>query len=292
LRDWLPILPDWEKERVILVQSDLWPCYCKAGHDVRPVFRDLIKAFASLGVEYRILSKVDEPLDIWIRDWGFVEHWWFQFNPDYAPKLYGKANVARARLTLAKLTGRQFKRVPLVLDGGNLVHNGQTAIVTEKVFTDNLHLTRREIDHLFCSLAFERVIFVPVEPEDVIGHIDGILRFLSKDILLFNDYRGSSFARHKGRLLDVLRSAHLDAEFVPFPWYCTDQEHDGVSSADGCYINFIQTKRGIVYPRFGHRLDDSARKILAYYSNQPVCSVEAKALAAFGGVLNCVSLIW
>jgi len=250
-----------------------------------------MEALRSLAIEYQLLSEANEPLDIWIRDWGFVDEWWFRFQPSYARSLYSRRDVKRARAALEKLTKKRYVSVPLILDGGNLVHNGETAIVTEKVFSDNSHLSKSEIEHLFHLLGFERIIFIPVEPGDIIGHADGIVRFLDASTLLFNDYVGSIFATYRRKLLRTLQSADLNAELVPFSWYCTDEEQNGVPSAEGCYINFIHTKQGIVYPTFDNRQDDRANELLSQ-NGQRVLPIEARALARFGGVFNCISVAW
>ena len=77
-----------------------------------------------------------------------------------------------------------------MLEGGNLVHNGRVAIATEKVFADNPQLSRGEIERLILSIGFERVVFIPVEPDDEVAHADGIVKFLRPDLLFVNDYKG------------------------------------------------------------------------------------------------------
>src|SRR5436309_15981166 len=105
---------EWEKERLILVVPALWECYKRPGKsDLQPTFGRLIEALDSLGISRQVLTRAEQPLDIWIRDWGFVESWWFRFAPSYARGLYPKAEIRRARAALEKITGRQFTRVPL-----------------------------------------------------------------------------------------------------------------------------------------------------------------------------------
>lgn len=284
----LPI-PDWETTRVILVDPAIWRNYRHRGCDLRLVFRDLINALTSLGVDVQILGKEAHPLDIWIRDWGFVGDCYFQYAPSYAKDLYTLDAIKSARAHLDGLTGKH-SLIPIVLDGGNLVHNGKVAVLTEKILHDNPQMTPLEIERGIISLGFERVIFSPVEPEDVIGHADGTVRFLSPDVLLVNDYTGSHFRDYKRQLMTALRRAKLHAELVPFPWFSTDEMNDGVWSAVGCYINFIQTAQGVVSPTFEHRLDERALEVLRAHIPLLVRSVDAAALARLGGVLNCVSL--
>jgi agmatine/peptidylarginine deiminase len=281
--------PDWQATQIVLVDPSIWREYQRPGCDLRPMYRDLADALTSLGVDVRILAKEDHPLDIWIRDWGFVGDCYFKYSPTYARGLYPQSAIRKARQHLDIQTGQQRRVIPLVLDGGNLVHNGRVAILTEKVLQDNPQMTRLEIERTIISLGFERVVFIPVEPEDVIGHADGILRFVSPDVLLVNEYTGSHFQDYKRQVMATLKRAKLHAELFPVPWFSTDQMNDGVWSAIGCYVNFILTACGIVPPTFEHRFDECATAVLAEHTKLRVRQVPATPLARLGGVLNCVS---
>ena len=179
---------------------------------------------------------------------------------------------------------------PLVLDGGNLIHNGTVAIVTDKVFRDNTHLSRLEIERAIVRLGFEKIVFIPTEPGDEIGHADGMCRFVNKHTLLVNDYASASMSSFGRKLGCALRAAKLDADLVAMPWFYRSGRSDGVPSAVGCYMNFLHLKQGIILPSFAHRKDEQAHALLASLVDRPVVSVPATPLAKFGGVFNCISL--
>ena len=285
-------VPDWKKRRVVLVDPAVRRRYLRGAADLRPVYQELLSVLCSWGVEVEMLDRTAAPIDIWIRDWGCVEGVFFRYSPDYAKGCYPRAAVRRAICGLhARLPGPfHFRAVPLVLDGGNLVHNGTVAIVTQKVLTENADLTRSEIEREICLLGFERVVFIPVEPGDEVGHSDGMCRFVSKRTLLVNDYATASMSSFGRKLRRVLGAAKLDAELVPFPWFCRIGRSDGVPSAVGCYMNFLQLAQGIILPSFAHRLDERANELLASLVKRPVVSVNATPLAKLGGVFNCISL--
>lgn len=284
--------PDWEKLRVILVDPAIWRRYTRGAADLRPVYQELLSVLDGWRVEVDVLNRRAAPLDIWIRDWGCVEGVFFRYAPDYAKGLYSRTAVTRAICGLhSRLPGPfRFRAVPLVLDGGNLVHNGIVAIVTQKVFRDNPHFSRCEIERAIGSLGFERVVFIPNEPGDEIGHADGMCRFVNQRTLLVNDYASASMATFGRKLSCALRAAKLDAELIPFPWFCRSGRSDGVPSAVGCYMNFIQLAQGIVLPSFAHRLDERAHKLLTSLVDRPVVPIDATPLAKLGGVFNCISL--
>jgi agmatine deiminase len=286
-----PPAPDWQKSEVILVDPTIWKHYQRAKCDLRPVYRDLQQALDSLGIEYLQLTTRDSPLDIWIRDWGFVGDCYFQYPPSYAKSLYSQRAVQKARQHLDIFSGKSHSLIPMVFDGGNLAHDGKVGILTEKVLADNPRMTKREIEECIISLGFERVVFIPMEPEDIIGHSDGIVRFVSPEVLLVNEYTGRDLKDYQRQFNTALKRAKLHAELLPFPWFTTgEMNEDGMWSAQGCYINFLQTAKGIVCPVFNHKLDERALGILQAHTNLPVVPVNATELARQGGVFNCASL--
>ncbi len=194
------------------------------------------------------------------------------------------------RRTLNRHLGFTPRDVPLVLEGDNFIHNGRVAIVTEKVFSDNPQLSRSAVEQMIRSIGLERIVFIPIEPEDVIGHADGIVKFLLPHLLLVNDYGRSDFAGYRRKLYRTLERAKIGAELVPFPWFCTNERHDGIWSAAGCYINFISTPRGVIHPTFAHPLDQRVAMLLDELTPLPKRSVDATALARLGGVLHCATL--
>lgn len=284
-------VPDWQKSKVILVDPEIWKDYRTPDCDLRPVYRELRAALDALGIESQVLTHEDSPVDIWIRDWGFVECCYFRYEPTYVPpNCYSQVSVARARRMLDQRLGCCRPPVPLVLDGGNLIHNGKTAILTKKVLKDNRAKSRAEVERTILGLGFEKVVFIPVEPGDVIGHADGIARFVSADLLFVNDYTGSHFTGYRKRLMRILENAGIGARIVPFPWFSTTEKRGRIWSAAGAYINFILTRHGIVYPTFNHPLDEQVARVLGENTALPLRPVFASPLAAEGGVLNCISL--
>ena len=287
-----PPAPDWQKSKVVLVDPRMLKRYLRPKCDLRPVYRELQQALDSLGLKQVLLIPSDSPLDIWIRDWGFVGDCYFQYPPSYAQDIYSQPAVQRARQHLDLIIGKSHRLVPMVFDGGNLIHDGKVAILTDKVMADNPRMTKKEIEGCIISLGFERVVFIPMEPEDIIGHSDGIVRFLSPEVLLINEYKGREFKDYQRKLNTALKRAKLDAELLPFPWFTTgDMTEDGVWSAEGCYINFLQTAKGIVCPVFNHKMDERALEVLQAHWKLPIVPVNGTELSRLGGVFNCASLV-
>jgi agmatine deiminase len=284
------VLPDWNKSHVRVVDPAIWAVYRSRRCNVRPVYTDLLKAFRDFGVSYDILTKKDWPIDIWVRDWGPIADTYFEFCPSYAKGWYSAGSIVKARQNLDRCRGSTPNRAPVVLDGGNLVHNGKVAIVTEKVLLDNRHLSKREIERAIIDVGFERVVMIPVEPGDKVGHADGVVRFLQSDLLLVNAYDSAALRKYSAEVVRRLRSSLRGLDIVPFPWFGEPQQTNGIWSAVGCYINFNLTREGIIYPIFDHKLDDSVARTLSELSSLPTHAISATALARLGGGLNCITL--
>jgi len=280
--------PDWTAHTVVTVDPDTKPRYYER-YDVRPVYAALLDACAHLGIEVCVLRQEHSPLNIWVRDWGFAANAYFTYAPPYDGP-YEPGAIQKARARLSELTGCSPRPVPLIFDGGNLVHNGSVAIVTDRVLDHNRRVSKGKGEAEFIKLGFERVVFVPAEPGDQIGHADGILRFSSPNVLLVNDYKGAEFRDYGRKLRACLAEAHLGCEIVPFPWFYEKRRHDGVDSAKGYYINFVLTAQGAICPAFEDDRDDEAAALLEKHTGLPVRSVMATPLARWGGVLNCVTL--
>lgn len=284
-------IPEWTAERWVIVDPAVWPSfYTGSGCDLRPVYRHLLQAFKSLQVEVTKLRTADHPLDIWIRDWGSVAGHYFIFRPRYARSLYPETAVSRARLGLNQRVSQEPLRVALVLDGGNLVHDGSTAIVTDRVLRDNPKFSRAQIIRTITACGFRDVVVIPAEPDDPLGHADGVIKFLPGDILLLNDYRGTPLEDYGRAVGRILRRSLKHKRLILIPFRFTEERHDELYSAVGVFVNLIATKHGLILPAFGCSLDVHACEILEEAVGLPVRSVPATALARLGGGLGCITL--
>lgn len=311
-------LPDWRTDTVILVDPSSFPDYCQRGRDLRPTYRNLIEMLRKACVPFILFGnsraeRLAEPFhliesipNIWIRDWGPVVgsravHA-FRYAPDYARGEYCPRKVRHAQQEVADLIGKPLRRVDLALDGGNLIHNGRVAIVTKKAFQENSSLNRAQIAERIRSLGFQRVVFIPNESGDVIGHADGMVRFVEARTLLVNDYQSVPALMSFGEgLRDRLKAELPDVAIRPFSYRPSSQPgFDGVPSAVGCTINFLRTRRIALFPfwfgsvghhgfGWGHGGTECANfnhARLTTFAGLLPCS----RLARYGGVLNCISL--
>ncbi len=258
---------------------------------MRKQYPDIDEAMRSaLGGQLRFIHNTN---DIWVRDFmpieinenQFVQ---FRYDPDYLkddPELRTE-NACR----LLPLT-QDCVQSDLVIDGGNIVRWSDAAIMTDKIYCENpgmdCQLLQKRLREL---LQIDRLFIVPKEPYDCIGHADGMVRFVNDRTLLVNDYSkcdprlcNPSFGR---RLAEALPGFAL----VPFPYCPVNEKKDGIDSAKGVYINFLQIRNMILLPVFGMERDDAAEKILTeMFPQSRIITVPSNKLAHEGGVLNCVT---
>lgn len=238
------------------------------------------------------LVVVDGTRDVWIRDFAplqiqlrkFVQ---FRYYPDYLRRNHQK-RITKPAVFRSQPFILQRKLSRLILDGGNVVASRRMAILTDKIYRENPTLSREAIrKRLTELLGIERLIVIPKEPYDEIGHADGMVRFLTDDLVVLNDYRVAD-ERYAERLEATLVKAGLG--LCRLPYRPELKRYDEIWSAVGNYTNFLRVGNLIVVPQFGRKEDQEVLRLMASWL--PTAKLEplrCERLAREGGVLNCVT---
>lgn len=253
------------------------------------VFGGLKTILEQHGIPLRTIPGTHE---IWCRDYmpiqvpevRFVQ---FRYAPDY---LTGKYRCLRADGEIGPTLPfiRNCVRSEIVLDGGNVVRWRDAVILTDKIYSENPGMAQRELEEeLRRTLEVERLIVIPMEPGDVVGHADGVVRFVDRNRVIINDYRRIDRA-YRWKLLKPLKAAGLKALEIPYRPDLDDR--NDIPSAVGNYVNFLQIENLIVMPAYGLRDDRVAQKaIVEAFPKNTVRTLRCRALAEEGGVLNCAT---
>ena len=175
-----------------------------------------------------------------------------------------------------------------MLDGGNLLRSGDKAIVTDKIYEENLIYGKTELIELIKTiLGLKELIVIPREAKDFIGNADGMVRFKDDKTVFVNDY---SFVNHgfKEQLIAELKLKGLSVIVLPFMPQRSISE--GESNAMGNYINFLEVGNKVILPTFGLDSDRLAYQILTRnLPGKEIIPLASIDLARMGGVLNSVS---
>lgn len=251
--------------------------------------------------------------DIWIRDYGFFpiqyfrdvhELVQFQYAPSYITKPYqAKAhNDSLAAIQAASNLGITLKMIPIALDGGSLIHNGNgIAVLTQKAVDHAVSLSRQTAESvkaiLRTNLGFKKIIVVKPEPGDVTGHMDGIVRFLTPNTLSVIKYPNSYREGYEyGQYLTSYLATALGAKFKivkipcspPLPVSC-----EGIPSAVGNYLNFVWIGERLIVPQYGTELDrEVIQRLRSALPQTEIIGFLADLtikLASLGGILNCIT---
>ena len=132
-------------------------------------------------------------------------------------------------------------------------------------------------------------IFIPKEPYDVIGHSDGVVRFVAEDRVLINDYSGID-PGYETRLRRLLEKNGLEVETLPMFEEKRKPVRGKLQSAVGIYINYLRVGDVVVVPAYNTPEDQLAlEKIRQVMPDAKVFQLLCCNLAKEGGVLNCIS---
>ncbi len=275
------MVPDWETNTVYFSQllserhPDLW-------QNLRGILR-------RHHVPVRLLPHTN---DIWARDYCPIQlerDWLLQlaYNPDY---LRGHENlITRARTIKNQVIDLgTIRSSRIIMDGGNVVAAKNRVMVTDKIFHENPRTTRKRLlERLRSLFQVDHVIVIPREPYDVVGHADGVVRFLEEDIVVINDYSKVDLG-YRRRLEPVLENHGL--QVTRLPYFSDGRTHDGIPSAVGTYVNFLRVGRLVILPAFGVPQDEAAQECLkGLCPRLRITSVFARALGREGGLLNCIA---
>lgn len=247
----------------------------------------LVAVLDAAGVPHRL---IEGTRDIWVRDFmpvqaAAAEFVLFHYGPDYLCGHEHLVTPDEARRQVPP--GGKLRRCDINLDGGNVVASTKLAILTDKVYKENPGQDRNRLLAELAEVLRAGVVVVPKEPYDVIGHADGVVRFVEEGVVVVNDFSEVD-PGYGGRLETTLRRHGLAVELLPH--FRVEEEDDGIPSAVGNYVNFLRVGRLVVVPVYGVPQDDLACKTLErLLPRASVVPLRCEGLAREGGVLNCVA---
>lgn len=266
---------NFETNKVFFAKGLSSASYC-------PAAKSLISALDNQHVEWEQLPLTDSPLHIWARDYmpvqvsekKFVR---FDYSPDYLrdyPEYKPDTSAILSELDLTVID------TDLVVDGGNVVSCGNKVIMTDKIFRENLHVTRANLVDSLVRLLDAEIVLIPEDVYEEYGHADGMVRYMGGGNVLLNNY--CDFDKALRRKLLAALSPHFNI---------TELHYGSFSDRSWAYLNFLHVGQHIFVPMTGDKLDETAfRQIADAYPNchcHPI--LHCKSIVNDGGALNCTT---
>lgn len=242
----------------------------------------LFAALAAHDVPYALLDGTN---DIWLRDFmpvrtGSGKLMSFRYEPSY---LKNDPDLRTDfRKDLAPQLGLPVTYSHINLDGGNVVFSpsGERVLISDRVFSENPEYPPAALVRELSELLEAEVLIIPSLKSDMTGHADGMTRFLDDRTVLCN--RPLSSCGFEQKVKRSLRDYGLDA--VDFPFVPT-----GGISADGCYLNYLETEHTVFLPVFGIEQDAEAEISMRQIFSKEIVPINIREIAQQGGCLNCIS---
>ena len=255
----------------------------KTNPKYKPAADRLFAAFDSHGIPYGFLENTR---DIWVRDFMPVrtktgKYVSFRYDPGYLENDPDLKTDFRRDIS-AQLPSPNIIYSEINLDGGNIVFSPsrETAVISDRVFTENWQCSSAELVQELERLLEARVIIIPSLSSDMTGHADGMMRFANETTAIGNSTRYRSGLEIQIKI--ALRNHGI--EVIDFPYFSSPRD-----SAVGCYLNFLETDTHLILPVFGAGTDIEAIAAAESLFKKIVVPVNINEIAVDGGAMNCIS---
>lgn len=264
---------------------------------------DVFHVIAGACKENNLKLRVVESVNIWTRDFMPIQcrSGMVKFRYGYASDNPTQRNL-RINSKSWQWLGRILKS-DLRLDGGNVIGDTGRAIMTDTVFRHNREV-KRLIPRLE-SVLDVKITVIPTEPDDDIGHADGICKFTPSGKLLVHDYRKVGTDIYKA-YHDKLMNNLADFEVVLFPIAYSQRPEltekqfrsfypsgDTFNPAYGYYLNMLVVGKAVLLPQFNIPDDEAAMKLVKEnFKGHKIYPVYCTHLAMEGGLANCVTMTY
>ncbi len=222
--------------------------------------------------------------------------------------------------SMAEILGYPLEKVDLVLEGGNIMPDGNGTLfaVKEAIFNDNRNpgLSLEEIEkRLKDATGSEQIVWIPrgLMEDETGGHIDNVMAFADKKtvILSWTDDKDDiqyDVVREAEEAIKNARNADgepYDIVHLPIaPIYYRNEEdsadivydESSFSRDEGLavletYVNFALVNGAVIVPQFGHKeLDEKAVDILKKtFCGRDIIPFYSREASLGGGGLHCLT---
>ncbi|MBR4269389.1 MAG: agmatine deiminase family protein [Prevotella sp.] len=245
-------------------------------------WQNIKQALEENGIAYGLLPNTK---DVWARDYmpaysngHYVS---YVYNPDYLQNEKDKKYITDNIAEVFDLSNEDVTSTKLVIDGGNVIVCDDKVIMTDKIFDENSSLSKEEVIAEIERAFSAKLVVIPWDKEEEFGHADGMVRYVSDNHVLINQYKDIA-PEFRQKLIDALS---------PYFSKISELEYGKASSSQSwAHINYLQVDNYIFVPQLGIMTDKLAlEQISKVFPTSKVVPVEVKGIVKNGGALNCVS---
>ena len=232
--------------------------------------------------------------DIWCRDYmpvqtktgKFIQ---FKYDPSYL-KTNKEWEASRSDVKkVCEVNNIDAQYSDINLDGGNVLICGDRAIISNRIYSENPDMDKKEIiSKLKTLLECDDIIIIPAENDDMTGHADGMVRFVNRNTILGNKL-ADEYKYWREGMQKVI--AEYNLKYIDMPFFePKDSKHP--LSAIGVYVNYLEVNNLIVLPVFGRDEDKQAIEIIqASFPERVIETIDYNDVALEGGLLNCTTWV-
>ncbi len=234
------------------------------------------------GITYGLLPNTK---DIWARDYmpaysngHYVS---YVYNPDYLQNDKDKKYITDNVEEVFDLSNDSVTKTKLVIDGGNVIMCGDKIIMTDKIFAENSDFSKEEVVAEIEKVFSAKLVVIPWDKEEKFGHADGMVRYVSDNHVLINNYKDID-PELRLKILDTLS---------PYFSQISELEYGSAQRVNSwAHINYLQVNNLIFVPQLEIPSDKLAlEQISSIFPDSTIIPVEVKGIVKKGGALNCVS---
>ena len=251
--------------------------------DYSDIYKGLVRILNKHNVAYDIIPNTK---DVWCRDYMPLQldkerYLCYEYKPDYLMNSARNRKYITDSLNVCRDMQLNIKETPLIMDGGNVVKVGNKAIMTEKVFVENPSMDEDSLKKQLEKQMECEVVFIPWDRNEKYGHSDGIIKPISDNTILMNNYH--DFDSENTNAVVKRLSCKFEIETLSYKVRKTAPE-------SWAYINFLTVGKLIVLPALGKEEDEQAlSQVKRYYPECLVEQLNISELVKDGGGLNCIS---
>lgn len=260
---------------------------------IYPAYKAFYNRFCSAAKIFHPIQTLVLP-DIWVRDFLPVQNRQTGelYQPFFNPRYANYTPVFTSEIRKAAKGAFPAKACEVQIDGGNMIWGpNQTLFCLERpaIFRKSVRGEREFVEHeLKRATGAQKIVCLPREIGDKIGHIDGFMQFVG-NTLLVSDERFDPYLKNLlERRLSVVGAACPDVQIRFLPCVPDTSDKTGLS-ARGIYVNFLETSRAIFVPQYGLPQDTAVIGIMKEISPKPVVAVDCTAVSRYGGAIHCLT---